>query len=854
MRLSTESLARASALHPWRTVGLWIATVVLSMGIVAVLLGDTLTTEGEVTSQTDSKRADELVFEHFPPSPDLVDQGTSEVVVVRFDDGSVDGERVHQLASAIRDAGAATVITSADEGQERLDSEDGTATAILVGMGRNEDALGGVISAVERVDEQPGVEAAMTGELTVDEDFSTLSEEDLRKGELFFGAPAALIVLLLVFGTVVAGVIPLVLAILSIVVALALTAIVGQVFDLSVFVTNMIFGMGLALGIDYCLFILSRFREERSQGREKLDAIDTAGATASRAVLFSGGAFVLAMTGLELVPNTIMRSLATGAILVGIVSVVAALTLLPAVLSLLGDRIDSLRIPFFGRATAGTESRFWGAIVRAVMRRPVVSLVAAVALLLAAAIPVLSLKSGTAGISTLPDRFESKQGFLLLNEEFPGQTTDPVRIVVEGDTASPDVQAGVTRLEDALAQRNIFGPPRTETSPDGQLVVLTVPLAGDSVSSPAVGAVRDLRSDVIPRALAGSGAEGFVGGATAEDIDYYDVMDAWLPIVFVFVLGLSFILLMIAFRSIVVPATAIAMNLLSVGAAYGLLVLVFVKGVGNELFGFQQVDIDRGLGAALPLRRPVRALDGLPGVPAQPYPGALHADGRQRRGHLLRRRLDSAPHHRRCADHHRGLRRLRPRRPRHVPANGLRGRRGALHRRDDHPLRDRSRDDEAPRPLELVPALVARVAAGRQRRGPQGGAAAAPRYLTIGTVVLALWVAAASGEVLTGILPAVVILALAVADYVLWERWNRPWHDAALILLLFPAILAAVWIAVGGLVAGVDRSDEARLLLEVGPGVALTGLLCTLISYHGRHRPLGEGASQTRARCGSGGA
>jgi uncharacterized membrane protein YdfJ with MMPL/SSD domain len=308
-------------------------------------------------------------------------------------------------------------------------------------------------------------------------------------------------------------------------------------------------------------------------------------------VLFSGAAFVLAMTGLELVPNTIMRSLATGAILVGIVSVVAALTLLPAVLGLLGDRIDSLRVPYFGRTAAGAESRFWGRIVGAVMRRPVVSLVAAVGLLLAAAVPVLSLETGTAGISTLPDRFESKQGFLLLNREFPGQTTEPVRIAVEGDSSSPEVRAGVERLEAELGRREIFGEPTTETSPDGALIAVTVPVAGDSVSAEAVAAVRGLREEVIPDAFAGSGAQAYVGGSTAEDIDYYDVMDSWLPIVFVFVLGLSFILLTIAFRSIVVPATAIAMNLLSVGAAYGLLVLVFVEGVGNELFGFQQVDI-----------------------------------------------------------------------------------------------------------------------------------------------------------------------------------------------------------------------------------------------------------------------
>jgi putative drug exporter of the RND superfamily len=589
---STESLARACALHPWRTVAAWIAAVVLSIGIVAALLGDTLTTEGEVTSQTDSKRAEGLVLEHFPPSQESSEQETTEAVIVSFQSGTVDRQRVRALSEELRQLGATNLVTSADEGQERLDSADGSATALLVGLGPNEDSLPDLVEAVNRLDENPAVEAAMTGELTIDEDFGTLSEEDLQEGELFFGAPAALIVLLLVFGTVVAGVIPLVLALLSIVIALALTAVVGQAFELSVFVTNMIFGMGLALGIDYSLFILSRFREERSQGREKLDAIVTSGATASRAVLFSGAAFVLAMTGLELVPNTIMRSLATGAILVGIVSVAAALTLLPAVISLLGDRVESLRIPYFGRtAAAGAESRFWGRIVRAVLRRPVVSLVAAVGLLLAAAVPVLSLESGTAGISTLPDRFESKHGFVLLNREFPGQTTDPVSIVVEGDSASPEVRAAVEELEADLGQRRIFGEATTETSPDGGLIVLTVPVAGDSVSAAAVDAVRDLREDVIPAAFAGAGAQAFVGGATAEDIDYYDVMDQWLPVVLVFVLGLSFILLTIAFRSIVVPATAIAMNLLSVGAAYGLLVLVFVKGFGNELFGFQQVDI-----------------------------------------------------------------------------------------------------------------------------------------------------------------------------------------------------------------------------------------------------------------------
>jgi uncharacterized membrane protein YdfJ with MMPL/SSD domain len=586
----TERLARSASRRPWWTVSAWVVGLVLALGITATTLDGVLTTEGRVTSPNDSERAAELQNERFQPTLADFQRDVTEVAIVRAVSGQVDHATVEQLAQELRAAGASFVASSADD--ERLVSQDRDAEALLVALGlEGEDKVEPVVAAVERLDEDPAYEAAITGEFVSDADVETLSQDDLRNGELFFGAPAALIILLLVFGAVVAGLIPLVLAILSIVVALALTAIVGQVFDLSVFVQNMIFGMGLALGIDYSLFILSRFREERSQGSEKQEAIEIAGATASRAVLFSGLAFVLAMFGLELVPNTIMRSLATGAILVGIVSVVAALTLLPAVMSLLGDRINAGRIPYFGRkASEATESRFWSRIVAAVMRRPVVSLVAAVAFLVACALPILSYETGEAGISTLPDRFESKQGFVLLNEEFPGQTTDPVQIVVEGDAGSREVQDGLSRLEAALAQKPVFSEPTEDTSPGGDLVVLTVPVAGDALSKEAITAVRDLRSDVIPTAFAGTDIPVYVGGATAEEIDYFDVMDRWLPIVFVFVLGLSFILLTVAFRSVVVPATAIAMNLLSVGAAYGLLVLVFVKGVGNELFGFQQVD------------------------------------------------------------------------------------------------------------------------------------------------------------------------------------------------------------------------------------------------------------------------
>jgi len=399
-----------------------------------------------------------------------------------------------------------------------------------------------------------------------------------------------LIVLLIVFGSVVAGLVPLLLAIVSITVALALLAVVGQLFPLSVFATNMLTGMGLALGIDYSLFVLSRYRDERAHGRERREAIAAVGATASRAVLFSGIAFTLAMVGSLLVPSTIMRSLAAGAIAAAVVSVAAAMTLLPAVLRLLGDRVNALRLPFFGR-TAGREgSPFWSRAVGGVFRRPRISLVLATALLLLIAVPLLGLRSGEAGVSMLPDRLAAKQGYRVLNTEFPGQTTEPVEIVIDGDADSPAVLTGIERLRRRLAGEPRFGPLETDANGAGDLTVLTVPVRGDPLGEEAVDAVRDLRSEHVPVAFPDPAVEVLVGGDTAESIDESDTMSHWLPIVLGFVLGLSFVLLTIAFRSLVVAAKAIVVNLLSVGAAYGLLVLVFQDGVGNELLGFPQVD------------------------------------------------------------------------------------------------------------------------------------------------------------------------------------------------------------------------------------------------------------------------
>jgi RND superfamily putative drug exporter len=545
---------------------------------IGALLGGALSTDNHPTDNRQSQRAKHLIDRSFPAG-----SGASEadVIVVRSERYTVDAPQFRAVVAG---------LTAKVRHEPGVASQDRHAT--LVPVSTDSDGIDDVIAAVDRVDANAAFTAAVTGDETRQHDFDQLSQDDLRSGELQFGLPAALIILLLVFGSVVAGLIPLLLAMLSIVIALGMVAVLAHAFELSVFVVNMLTGMGLALGIDYALFVVSRYREERGRGREKLDAIAATSTTANRAVIFSGTAFVVAMLGMLIVPNSIMRSLAVGAILVGIVSVIAATTLLPALLGLLGDRVDRLRIPLVGRRSveaANPEGRFWGAIVRGVLRRPGISLGLSVAVLLAAAAPIFGMHVGTSGVSALPDRFESRQGFAALQQNFPGATASPVEIVVANGTSRPATEQALQRLRGELADNPEFGPGRILRSPDG-VAVLSVPVRGDPSGDKAVEAVRELRSTTIPTALAGTGADVVVGGTTSENIDYIDSAIGPAFLVIALVLGLTLVLLTTVFRSLVLAALTVVLNLLSVGAAYGLIVLVFQHGVGAGLFGFQQSD------------------------------------------------------------------------------------------------------------------------------------------------------------------------------------------------------------------------------------------------------------------------
>jgi RND superfamily putative drug exporter len=273
---------------------------------------------------------------------------------------------------------------------------------------------------------------------------------------------------------------------------------------------------------------------------------------------------------------------------------VASLTLLPAVMSLLGDRLNWGRIPLVQRGQAAFDEQrpggFWDRVARTVMRHPVISFVAAAGLLAVAAIPYFNINTGFSGVSTLPDSLEAKQAFLTLDREFSAGLISPAQVVIDGPVNSPEVQAGVDRLNSIVGGDSSFGAPTFEANQAGDLALIEIPVAGDPNSNRAEDAVRRLKDDYVPQAFDGVPARVLVGGDIASNLDGFDMLARYTPIVFAFVLGLSFILLLVVFRSIVVPIKAVIMNLLSVGAAYGLLVLVTQEGVGAGLFGFQQVE------------------------------------------------------------------------------------------------------------------------------------------------------------------------------------------------------------------------------------------------------------------------
>ena len=344
-----------------------------------------------------------------------------------------------------------------------------------------------------------------------------------------------------------------------------------QVYALVELYAEMVLLMGLAVGIDYSLFIVSRFRTERRGGRAKLDAISMASNTTGRAVFYAGITVILSLAGLTLTRDFTFISLALGAIIVVFVALIGSLTLLPAMLSALGDNVNRLRIPFLGGD--GDQAGFWGAITDRVLARPVVLATLTTAALVALALPVISLNLGfNAGADSIPDAADGKRAIQLLEQHFSSSLIEPARVVVDApDVEAPEIRAAVDSLMAQIEQSDAFlGPFDTRVSEDRSLLRISVPVAGNIDDEESIDAVKLLRDTIIPQAFAGADARVYVAGDTAESIDFTDRMYGSALYVFGFVLGLSFLLLLVMFRSIVIPIKAIVLNLLSVAAVYGI--------------------------------------------------------------------------------------------------------------------------------------------------------------------------------------------------------------------------------------------------------------------------------------------
>ncbi len=599
----TERLARASAGRPWLVIGAWVV-LVAGGAYFALGISDVLTTDFNLTNRPESALADDLIEERMR-GPERAE----EFVIVQSDTLTVDDKAFRNhvgllvVTLALLDETVESVTSYYDVHSETMVSADRHKTIIPIVLkgkaGDASDNVGPIMEVVDEANERIDFDVLTVGSGSIERFFNEQSEKDLQRGEMI-GIPIALIILVIVFGALVAAGVPLLLAITSIVIAVGTTALVGRAFELNFFVVNMITMVGLAVGIDYSLFVIHRYREERSRGFEKLDAIGRTGATAGRAVLYSGAAVIVGLAGMLIVPINIYRSLSVGAIAVAAFAVMAALTLLPAMLSILGDKINAGRIPLLQTHVGqSSEGGLWHRIATTVMQHPAVSLVASAGLLIALAVPYLSINPGLVGVTSLPADSDVRQAFETLDSEFSSGLLSPAEIAIDApDVRAPVVLVAIERLLISIRNDDQFQGATYETNSAGDLTVISAFIKGDTESQAAHDAVSTLRDEYVPAAFDGVDGRALVTGATASEQDMFNTIATYTPIVFAFVLGLSFVLLLLVFRSIVVPLKALIMNLLSVGAAYGLLVLVFQHGIGNEVFGFQQSDV---IAAWLPL-------------------------------------------------------------------------------------------------------------------------------------------------------------------------------------------------------------------------------------------------------------
>jgi uncharacterized membrane protein YdfJ with MMPL/SSD domain len=605
----TARIAGWSARHRWPVFALWFV-VTIGIFIASLAAGGTKAVEAVSNDQRAKYEASEanVIWNEANPAVGQAEPASQQfLLIVSSSDRTVD--------DAAFAADVATITTRLGAIQSTVDGASGPAIVGLVnpiaaptGAGlispdRTTVRIAGHVMGDGAVLDQRLVPVPAQID-NIQADFpqyrihalnTTLINKDIFKlidgglvGSLFLTVPITFLILLVAFGAGVAAAIPLLLALTSLLAAFGVLGLYSQlVSPVSPYASQLVVLIGLAVAVDYSLFMVTRFRSERRKKRSKLAAIDVASNTAGRAVFFSGLAVMISIGALFLLDDPLFRSMAVGTIAVIFVAVVGSLSFLPATLALLGDRVNRLRVPLIPRDRE-EGSGVWASLVRGVMRRPVIAAIATSALLLVAAIPVTRLHMGQVDFTSFPDSLDGVQAVNLLNEKWPSGSDLDLSVVVTRADEAP-TKAAIEQLKSALVQvKGLSGPATQLDSSDGHAAYISVLMAGSPNDIENQDIVREVRASVIPAAFGSlAGVRALVTGDAASTLDVVNFYARGMPLVMAFVLTLSFALLLVAFRSIVIPIKAILLNLLSTGAAFGLLVLVFQDGWLHEQLGFK---------------------------------------------------------------------------------------------------------------------------------------------------------------------------------------------------------------------------------------------------------------------------
>jgi uncharacterized membrane protein YdfJ with MMPL/SSD domain len=581
---------RWSAQHRKQAIFGWLAFV-----IVATLIGGNLGTKTIPTDEEgvvgDSARSQQIVKDAFP-------QTSGEQVFIQSKSQSPSDAGFKAAVTDVEHRLAAQKdVTNIQSPYARQNvtqiSRDGHSAAVMFDIKgdstKAQDKVAPILAATAAAQKaHPGLRIEQFGDASTGKAVSKLFADDLKKAETL-SLPVTMIILLLAFGALVAAGLPLLLGITAVVATMGIVAGVSQLSPVTENLSSVVVLVGLAVGVDYSLFYIRREREERKAGRDAESALAAAAATSGRAVLVSGFTVMAAMAGMYFTGDNGFAAMATGTILVVAVAMLGSLTVLPAMLSKLGDRIDKGRLPFIGKRMAQrTESGMWTAILDRVLRHPKIAAVASAGVLVALAVPALGLHTASAGVDSIPKDTPVIKTYDRITAAFPGQKASVDVTVKAHDVTAPKVAGAIKQLEaDAAGTRVAVDSTDVEVSKDKTVAQVTIPIAGRGTDAPSMTALAKIRDDLVP-ATVGSvpGAEAVVGGVTAVTKDYNDMVKQNAPLVFAFVLGLAFLLLLTTFRSLVIPIKAIVLNLLSVGAAYGVLVLLFQKGYGESILGF----------------------------------------------------------------------------------------------------------------------------------------------------------------------------------------------------------------------------------------------------------------------------